>query len=171
MMMLFDSETGAVAGRIHTLFRPEFTFVAGKLAQLGATEREIAEILGVAPATVSKWKLTHEDFAEALKVGKEPADERVVRSLYQRAIGFHYTEQRAVKVKTGPNEERIELVEIERYAPPETGACALWLKSRRPTEWRDKVEHELTSREDDRLLASITVDRVVDHLKTLDDAC
>jgi hypothetical protein len=37
----------------------------------------------------------HEAFGGALKLGKKEANERVERSLYQRAVGYHYD---AVKI-------------------------------------------------------------------------
>jgi hypothetical protein len=39
--------------------------------------------------------MLHPAFGEALKLGKKEADERVERSLYSRAVGYHYD---AVKI-------------------------------------------------------------------------
>jgi hypothetical protein len=139
------------------------------MAQLGATDPEIADFLGVTRQTMHNWKLVHPEFADALRLGKAPADERVIRSLYQRAIGFHYTEQKAVKIKVGPDEERIELVEIEHYVPGDTAACGLWLRNRCPTGWGDLVDIEVGSPDSGDVYARITVDRTM--LRLLDDTC
>jgi hypothetical protein len=165
-------KAGAKQGRGRpSRYSPACADQARTLAQLGATEVEIADFLKIPYRTMRNWKLTHPEFGEAIRVGKEPADERVVRSLYQRAIGFHYTEQRAFRIRTGPNEERIEVIEIERYVPPETGACVQWLKSHRPAEWRDKTEHEPDSQSGGTIVAQITIDRALALLQKLDDVC
>jgi hypothetical protein len=150
-------------------YSPACVDQARKLAQLGATDVEIADFLEVPYRTLRNWRLAHPEFGEAMRVGKEPADERVVRSLYQRAIGYHYTEQRAFKIKAGPHEERIELIDIQRYVPGETSACVQWLKSRRPDEWCDKTGHDPD--DDDAIVTQITIDRVLALLPKLDDAC
>ena len=65
-----------------------------------AEERGSHELKGV-PEPVTLFRIvrasgaTHAEFRAALKVGKEAADQRVERSLYQRAVGYHYD---AVKI-------------------------------------------------------------------------
>lgn len=130
-----------------TAFKPEFVEQAKKLCELGATDDEMADFFGVHRATFYRWKMEHEDFCDAIKVGKEMADERVERSLYQKATGYNYTEQQAIKVKVGPHEERIEIVEVRRHAPAETTAGIFWSKNRRPDRWRDKVQTEITGKD------------------------
>jgi len=167
--MPFNSETGAVAGRLATAFRPEYVEQARKLAQWGATYSEIADFFGVTDRTIYSWKLAHPEFGEAMALGRKPADERVARSLYQRALGFHYTEQHAFKVRIGPNEDRIEIVTVERYMPAQTGACLLWLRIRCPDEWREKSDFERDDREPDAIPARTTLDAA--QIRKLDEAC
>ncbi len=122
-------------------YRQEFIKIALDQAQRGATDIEIADELGISTATLYRWKNTHPEFCEALKVGKDIADSRVERSLYQKAIGY---EQDAVKIfldsKAG----------VPVYAPyrervaPDTTAGIFWLKNRKAKEWRDKVDHTLS---------------------------
>src|SRR5581483_513083 len=76
-------------------YRAEFAVQAAKLCALGATDAELADFFGVHERTIGRWQATHPEFGAALKAGKERADERVERSLYQRAVG--YTRE-AVKV-------------------------------------------------------------------------
>ncbi len=166
-----QSKARALVPRARSGFRPDFAEQAQTLAQSGATEIEIADILGISRATLAEWKLQHPEFGRALAVGKEPADERVLQSLYQRALGFRYVEQQAVKVKVGPHEERVEVVEVERFVPGDAQACTTWLKNRRPAEWRDKPDPALDRRDGDTIFAQITVDQVIARLKTVDDAC
>ena len=113
----------------------EYVRIAGAAAKLGATDRDVGEMLGVCERTIHYWKHEHADFAEALKVGKEAADERVVQSLYRRALGYSHD---AVKIMMA---DGVPIVEpfVEHY-PPDTTAAIFWLKNRRPGEWRDKSE-------------------------------
>ena len=122
-------------------YKPEFVEQARKLAMLGATDREAADFFEVAEGTVHRWKHEHPEFCEALKVGKATADERVVQSLYRRALGYSHD---AVKIMSYEGEVITEPF-VEHY-PPDTTAAIFWLKNRRPDEWRDKavVEHDVS---------------------------
>jgi hypothetical protein len=116
-----------------TKFDPSFVQQAEKLAKLGATDREVADFFEIDEATVYRWKHSHPDFCEALKVGKETADARVEQSLYRRALGYSHD---AVKIMTVDQQVHVEPY-VEHY-PPDTTAAIFWLKNRRPQEWRDK---------------------------------
>lgn len=122
-----------------TLFKPEYVEQARKLALLGATDREIAEFFNVAESTLNNWKLKHPEFVESLKSGKEAADERVERSLFHRAIGYKHD---AVKMFQAGGAVITEQY-VEHY-PPDTTAAIFWLKNRRPKEWRDRHQQELS---------------------------
>lgn len=128
-----------------TKFKPEFVELARQYAEAGATDREIAGGLGIAPSTFYVFCNMFPEFSDAVKVGKEPSNDRVERSLYDRANGYAYIEQQAVKVKDGKDEhgalkERVEIVDVERFIPPDTTSMIFWLKNRRPQQWRDKHE-------------------------------
>jgi hypothetical protein len=75
------------AGR-PTDYREEYVKDAEKLAALGATDIEIADFFEVDVRTIYRWKHNYEKFCQALNIGKAKADERVVNSLYQKAIRF-----------------------------------------------------------------------------------
>jgi len=124
------------AGR-PTSYRQEFAGQAEKLAALGATDIEVADFFEVDVRTVYRWKHDHEEFCQALNVGKTKADERVVNSLYQKAIGY---EQEAVKIfMPGGATEPVYAPYREKIAP-DTTAAIFWLKNRQPEQWRDKQE-------------------------------
>lgn len=120
---------------------------AEKLCQLGATDQEIADFFEVDVRTVHRWKAEHEDFRHALKSGKAEADERVERSLYQRAIGY---EQDEVKIFMPAGAAEPVYAPYRAKIAPDTTAAIFWLKNRRPEDWRDKqvTEHtgEVTTR-------------------------
>ena len=116
-----------------TTFKPEYTETASKLAALGATDREVAEALGVSERTIYRWKHEQPDFAGELRLGKEAADARVVQSLYHRAIGYTYD-----AVKVFAHNGKPVIAEYVEHVPPDTTAMIYWLRNRQPDEWRDK---------------------------------
>ncbi len=123
-----------------TAYKPEMVKQAAKLCALGATDMEIADFFGVAVCTISRWKNVHPEFCSALKVAKEIADNRVERSLFNRAVGYTYD---AVKILQYEGEPVV--VPYEEHVPPDTTACIFWLKNRKPEEWRDRhqVDHSV----------------------------
>lgn len=120
-------------------YKTEFVAQAEKLCKLGATDIEIADFFEVDVRTLYRWKGEHEAFCQALKAGKDVSDERVERSLFARANGYEHDEV-DIRVVNG----EVVQTQIRKFYPPDTTACIFWLKNRRPAEWRDKVEQELT---------------------------
>lgn len=123
-------------------YRPEYAEQARKLCALGATDKELAEFFKVAGSTLSQWKIVHEAFAEALKIGKAEADDRVERSLYNRAVGYTF-ESEEVFCQNG----QVTRVPVVKHVEPNVTAQIFWLKNRRRTNWRDKVDHEVTGKD------------------------
>lgn len=122
-------------------YREAYVNGARMLAKLGATDAEIAEFFDVDVRTIYRWKNTHPEFCQALNIGKDEADERVVRALYHRAVGY---EQEAVKIFMPAGAENpVYAPYIEKIAP-DTTAAIFWLKNRRPAEWRDRAALELS---------------------------
>lgn len=129
-----------MAGR-PTDYRDAYAEGARKLALLGATDAEIADFFDVDVRTIYRWKNTHEEFCQALKAGKDQADERVERSLYHKAVGY---EQKAVKIFMPAGSADPVYAEYVEKLAPDTTAAIFWLKNRRSQEWRDKITHEGT---------------------------
>jgi hypothetical protein len=118
-----------------SLYKEEYTKLAYKLALLGSTDKELADIFEVAESTFSKWKVDFPELSEALKKGKDEADSMVVKSLFNRANGFHKEETEEIMYKG-------EIVELKRkkYYPPDVTACIYWLKNRQRDKWGDRKE-------------------------------
>ena len=93
-------------------YSPVILPVVRACATFGATAEEIANYLNIPWGSFKRWIYAEPELREALKRGRDASDERVVDSLYRRAIGW-------------------------RDLPPDTTACIFWLKNRRPSEWRD----------------------------------
>lgn len=117
-------------------YKPEFAEQARKLCELGAIDADLARFFEINLRTVRYWRAQHPEFAEACKIGKAPADDRVERSLYQRACGHSYMAQKVV-VAAGV----AQVVDYREDCPPDVAACIFWLKNRRGDEWRDQYVH------------------------------
>jgi hypothetical protein len=88
-------------------YAPVILPVVRACATFGATAEEIANYLNIPWGSFRRWIYAEPELREALKRGRDASDERVVESLYRKAL-------------TG-----------------DVGACCFWLKNRRPAEWRD----------------------------------
>jgi hypothetical protein len=99
------------------------------------------EAFDVSVVTIDSWKIRYPEFLGPLKAGKEEADKRVERSLYQRAVGYSYN---AVKIFCDKN-GNVTKVPYKEHVPPDVTAQIFWLKNRDPAKWRDawQLEHTL----------------------------
>lgn len=108
-----------------------------KLATAGWTDEQMSEFFGVSKRTWNAWKKAHPEFLHSLKDWKKHADERVERSLYERATGYEHPEDKIFN----DGGKAMVVPTIKHYAP-DTTAAIFWLKNRQPDDWRDKVETE-----------------------------
>lgn len=89
------------------------TYVAPRLEEIadwvrnGATDRQIAERLGIAESTLNEYKKLFSEFSECLKNTRAYVDGQVENALLKKALNG------------------------------DTTAMIFWLKNRRPKEWRD----------------------------------
>lgn len=131
-----------------TKYNPEYHPIqVMKYCLAGLIDTQIAQLFDVSEATLNNWKNEYPEFLESIKKGKEEADCNVASMLYKKAVGFKEKRQVPFKVKKTINgegsEEKIEIIEVEDYYPPETSAQIFWLKNRQPQMWRDKKEIEM----------------------------
>ena len=64
--------------------------IARKACERGMTDQEVADLLGVNPSTLHRWRAQYREFSRAFRLGKELANNRVERALYERAIGYDF---------------------------------------------------------------------------------
>jgi len=157
-----------MAGGRPPAYKSEYAVQAMKLSQLGATDQEMADFFEVDVRTIHRWKHDHDEFCHSLKAGKESADERVERSLYQRAVGY---EQDEVKIFMPAGAAEPVYAPYRAKVAADTTAAIFWLKNRRSQEWRD-VKHidgkqEVTHRYD---LDSLPTERLDELERILADA-
>lgn len=121
-------------------YRAEFAKQAKKLCELGATDYDLAEFFGVDTTTIWRWRSEHKAFCDALTVGKGEPDDRVERSLYQRAVGYSFNSTKFHAV----NGEVTQTPCVE-HVPPDPAAAKMWLTNRRGDEWRSKQELSIST--------------------------
>ncbi len=83
-------------------------------ARDGLTDEQIAHNIGITAKTLYEWKKQHSKICEALKKTKEVVDRQVENALFKKAC------------------------------EGDTTAMIFWLKNRRPLDWRDKRETQLS---------------------------
>ena len=83
-------------------------------ARDGLTDVQISHNIGINPDTLYTWKRKFPVIAEALKKTKEVVDREVENALYKKALSG------------------------------DTTALIFWLKNRRPHDWRDRRETQLS---------------------------
>ena len=137
-----------------TKFKPEYVQKVVPLCEHGFTDQELADFFEIDIATLYRWKSAHPEFRDAIKSAGEIADERVERSLYQKAVGY---EQNAVKVFMPAGAAAPVYAPIRERVPADTGAAIFWLKNRRKDRWRDKTDLEHTGADGAPLIPSVNV--------------
>lgn len=125
---------------IERLKKIEFDYKKIKmLATFGLTDKELGGLLGVDESTITRWKQASPEFLHALKEGKEISDSKVVKSLFERAIGYSHPD-----VHISNYQGAITKTPITKHYPPDPTSMIFWLKNRQPDKWREKQELELT---------------------------
>lgn len=109
-------------------------------ARDGLTDEQIAENIGIKRPTLYDWKKKYSDISDALKRGKQVIDRKVENALLKRALGYEYTEVTKELTESGMTVTK----EVIKQQVPDTTAQIFWLKNRKPKEWRDRKETEIS---------------------------
>lgn len=131
-------------------YNDKYANIARKMCSMGATDSDLAEAFGVETVTIWRWRSKYPDFCNALKIDKGEFDDRVERSLAQRAVGYSYD---AVKIFMPAGSDAPIYAPYREHVPPDPGACKLWLTNRRRAEWSDTSKHEITGKDGEALMA------------------
>lgn len=132
-------------GKYQEWLTPEGLLKIEGWARDGLTDEQIAENIGINPATLYDWKKKYDEISKTLKRGKEVVDRQVENALLKRALGYEYdeiTKELCESAETGETRLAVTKV-VTKQVVPDTTAQIFWLKNRRPDMWRDKqdVEH------------------------------
>ena len=120
-------------------------------ARDGLSEKQIANNLGIAYSTFRDYKRHFPALSAVVSKGKEIVDLEVENALLKSALGFHERERQAIKLRdiyfdeNGKKcqNEKVEIVEVEKYFPPNVVAQKFWLTNRQKDKWQhdpNKIE-------------------------------
>lgn len=130
-----------------TRIKPRFPEIAEWLAN-GATEKQIAQNLGVGGSTFEKYKATNAEFREFLKNGRKNLVLQLRGALVKKALGFEYTEtKRYIKEDQDGNIFR-HTEETIKLALPDVAALNLCLKNYDPDDWANDPQALKVKREE-----------------------
>ena len=109
-----------------------------KLAELfysaGGIDREFADFLNITEMTLNNWKKRYKEFGASIKLGKLDPDSKIVSALYRSALA-------------GSNTAQI-----------------FWLKNRRPVDWREKQDIEVTGKDGGAILTKRERNKEIDEM-------
>lgn len=127
-------------GKYQEWLTPEGLLKIEGWARDGLTDEQIAQNIGINPATLYDWKKKYDEISEALKRGKEVVDRQVENALLKRALGYEYDEIKE-KYESG---ELTERTVTKKEVSPDVTAQIFWLKNRKRNTWSDRQSIELT---------------------------
>ena len=120
--------------------------LAEALAESAYTEEEIAAKMDIDRSTLSLWKKKYPKFLEAIRRGKEVPNQKVVKKLYERAIGYEYEETETIINAQSKEIQRVK--RTKKHMPPDVPAIRYWLNNRWKGEWGDRKAIDLTDNTD-----------------------
>lgn len=109
--------------KYETNVKPRFNEILEWL-EIGATEKEIAENLGINNKVFCKYKKQYKELNELVKSGRKKPVQAIKAALFRRATGFNYTE---IKF-TEDDEGHWKKETITKYALPDPASGMILLK-------------------------------------------
>ena len=129
------------SGKYHDWLTEEGLLKIEGWARDGLTDEQIAKNIGIGYSTLQAWKSKYRDIQDTLKRGKEVIDREVENALLKRALGYTYNEVTQEADEFG--DLAVSKV-VTKQVSPDVTAQIFWLKNRKPKEWRDRKETELS---------------------------
>lgn len=102
----------------------------------GATEKEIAQALGVGYTSFRRYKRENPQLAGIMTANKIVADETALGSFYRRVTGYDVVEQ--IKERDEKTGRMIVVKESVRHVAPDVQAGQFWLINRMPEQFKNK---------------------------------
>lgn len=115
-------------------------------ARDGLSNEQIAHNIGITAKTLCEWQNRFSEFRNAIKKGKEVVDREVENAMLKRALGYEYdevTQEPVTDKDTGVTEMRVTK-RVTKQIVPDVTAQIFWLKNRKPQEFRDKHDVDLS---------------------------
>ena len=140
-------------GKYEYWLTPEGLLKIEGWARDGLTDEQIAFNIGIRRQTLYDWMKRFLVISDTLKRGKEVVDRQVENALLKRALGYEYDE---VTCERDDDGDMVETKRVTKQVVPDVTAQIFWLKNRKPSEWRDKQNIDLTSEKHEKLDAILS---------------
>lgn len=114
----------------------------------GATDKEIADALGIALSTLSAYKTQYSELSDAFARGRVNVVLNIKAALLKKALGFNYEEKKQY-IKADEKGDKSQYTEITtKYCVPSETAAGMLLRNY-DTEWndRDSISNEMRKQE------------------------
>jgi hypothetical protein len=105
-------------------------------------DKDLAEALGIHPATLYRWKQKYPEFREAIKTGKDEVDRQVEDALLKTCLGYDY-EKEEVEVHVTDRSEYQKKKTTTMHVSPDPTAIIFWLTNRKRDTWKRNAVVEL----------------------------
>lgn len=112
----------------------------------GADNGILATKLGCGKTTLGKLIKNYPEFKKLIRESKEVADLNVEAALYRRALGYEFEETTTEVVVNKDGSGTTTVVKkTKKHIAGDTVAGIFWLKNRKPEEWKDRQDVNLTA--------------------------
>lgn len=134
----------------------------------GSTDEQIYKKLRISKDSFYDYKKKHPEFTDALKIGKDDADDLVESALFKRALGYEYEETEESETYNPDTGQTVKTRKIIKHLVADTTAQIFWLKNRRPDRWRNNDRVEIVEHVDPETKTSLDfiAKQVEDNLKS-----
>lgn len=112
--------------------------IPGWLAS-GASQKQIANRLGISLSSLKNYKAEHEELYDALSFGKGNITMDIAKTVVELAQGYTYEVKEPIKLKNEDGSERVEVKTVTKYVPPSMEAIKYFLKNR-TKKWSDNPQ-------------------------------
>lgn len=120
--------------------------VISEMVSKRATQKQVAEYLGISEKTIIKLRKAHKRLNDAFQYGDEELRQKLVDAVYQRAVGFEYEETQTVieETKTGTKKR---ITKYKKRSLPDISALKYLLITKFGIEYNEKkAEIELMAK-------------------------
>jgi transcriptional regulator with XRE-family HTH domain len=107
----------------------------------GATDKEIADAIGISRETLRWWRFEHVEFANGIRVTNEEMAEVARASLFRRAIGYTFECEKVFQFQGS-----IIRAATKEHVPPDVNAALRILQAYdREQVWREKTDAKVNN--------------------------
>ena len=138
-----------MANLYEKIVEPRLTEIAD-WAKAGATEKEIADALGISYSSFRGYKKKYPELEGVLMSNKFIPNMKALGSFFKRVEGYEYEE---VTKEPGKDGKLVVTKKVKKVMPPDVEAGKFWLKNRMPEEFKDKhdLQHSVIEEEQSKL--------------------